>query len=79
MLRKRERGRGIGKDRDLSLELKNELDRFSGVCTSSLVVAHIDNSTGEEEEEMALNRKNGLRELLVDRAKGLVPKDTSGL
>ena len=78
MLRKRERGRGIGKDRDLSLELKNELDRFSGVCTSSLVVAHIDNSTEEEEEEMALNRKNGLRELLVDRAKGPAPKDTSG-
>ena len=60
MLRKRERGRGIGKDRDLSLELKNELDRFSGIRTSSLVVAHIDNSSEEEEEEMALNRKKGL-------------------
>ena len=79
MLRKRERGRGIGKDHDLSLELKNEHNRFSGVRTSSLVVTHIDNSSKEEEEEMALNKKNGLRELLVDRAKGLVPKDTSGL
>ena len=79
MLRKRERGRGIGKDHDLSLELKNKHNRFSGVRTSSLVVTHIDNSSEEEEEEMALNKKNGLRELLVDRAKGLVPKDTSGL
>ena len=54
------------------------LDRFSGVRTSGFVVAHIDNSSEEEEEEMALNRKKGLQELLVDRAKGPTPKDTSG-
>ena len=49
----------MGRNHDSSLELKNELDRFSSVRTSSLVIAHIDNSSEEEEEEMALNRKNG--------------------
>ena len=33
------------------------------------IVARVDNSS-EEEEEMALNRKKGLCELLADRAKG---------
>ena len=37
----------------------------------------MDNSS-EEEEEMALNRKRGLRKLLVDKKKGLEPKDASG-
>lgn len=37
----------------------------------------MDDSLEEEEEEMALNRKKGLRELLADRAKGSVPKDAS--
>ena len=52
-------------------------DRFSGVCPSGLVIACIDNSSKEEKEEMALNRKKGLKELLVDRAKGPAQKDTS--
>lgn len=37
---------------------------------------HVDDSS-EEEEEMALNRWKGLRELLADRNKELAPKDTS--
>jgi len=57
---------------------KDELDRSSGVCAPSLIVTHIDNSSEKEEEGMSLNKKRGLRELLVDRAKGLAPKDTLG-
>ena len=53
-------------------------DRFLGVHTSDFIVVRIDNSSKEEEEEMVLNRKKGLWELLANRAKGLVPKDTSG-
>ena len=59
-------------------DLKGELYRFSGVHTSGLIVARIDNSSKEEEEEMSLNKKRGLRELLADRAKGSAPKDASG-
>ena len=38
----------------------------------------MDDSLEEEEEEMALNRKKGLCELLANRAKGSAPKDASG-
>ena len=60
------------------LDLEDELDRFSSVRTSGLIVVRIDNSSKEEEEEMALNRKKGLRELLAEKAKGSAPKDTLG-
>ena len=43
---------------------------------SKFIVARMDNSS-EEEEKMALDRKKGLKKLLVDRAKGSVQKDTS--
>ena len=43
---------------------------------SKFIVAWMDNSS-EEEEKMALDRKKGLKKLLVDRAKGSVQKDTS--
>ena len=56
---------------------EDEPDRFLGVHSLGLVIARIDNSSEEEEEEMSLNRKRGLHELLVNRAKGLAPKDTS--
>ena len=56
---------------------EDEPDRFLGVHALGLVIARIDNSSEEEEEEMSLNRKRGLHELLVNRAKGLAPKDTS--
>ena len=59
------------------LDSEDKPDRFLGVHTSDLVIAHIDNSSEEEEKEMTLNRKKGLRKLLMDRTKGSVPKDTS--
>ena len=43
---------------------------------SKFIVARMDNSS-EEEEKKALDRKKGLKKLLVDRAKGSVQKDTS--
>ena len=56
---------------------EDEPDRFLGVHALGLVIARIDNSSEEEEEEMSLNRKRGLHELLANKAKGLAPKDTS--
>jgi len=57
---------------------KGEPDRLSGVHTSGLVVACIDDSSKDEEEKMALNMKKGLKELLNDKAKGSGQKDASG-
>ena len=54
-------------------DLENEPDKFSGVRTSSLVIARLYDSS-EEEEEMALNRKKGLKELLTERNKGSASK-----
>ena len=47
-------------------DIKDELDRFSSVCTS------------EEEEEMALNRKKYLKDFLAERNKGLAFKGALG-
>ena len=60
------------------LDSKGELDRVSSVCTFGLVVACIDDSLEDEEEEMALSRKRGLRDLLADRGKGPTPEDALG-
>ena len=60
------------------LDLEDELDRSSNIYTPRFIVAQVDNNSKEEEEEMALNKKKGLRELLEDRAKRSVPKDASG-
>ena len=57
---------------------KDELDKLLGVRTSSLIIVHVNNSSKEEEEKMALNRKKGLHEILVERAKGSASKDTPG-
>ena len=54
---------------------EDEPDKFLGVHAPGLVIAHIDNSSEEEEEEMSLNRKRGLHELLTNRAKGSALKD----
>lgn len=43
------------------LDLEGELDKLLGVCTSGFVVARIDDSLEDEEKEMALNRKKGLK------------------
>ena len=56
---------------------KEELDRSSNVRTPRFIVAQVDDSL-EEKEEIALNRKKGLHELLANRAKGPASKDTSG-
>ena len=57
---------------------EDELDRSSSVWPSRFVIACIASSLEEEEEEIPLERKKGLRELLVSRAKGSMPKDASG-
>ena len=56
---------------------EDKLDKSSNVRTSRFIVAQVANSLEEEEEEMAMNRKRGLCELLANRAKGLAPKDAS--
>ena len=58
------------------LDSEDEPDRFLGVHTSSLVIARIDDSF-EEEEEMALNRKKGLKELLAEKNKEPAQKGAS--
>lgn len=50
------------------------MDRTLGVRAPSLVIARID-SNSEEEEEMVLNKRKTLKELLEDRAKGQTSKD----
>ena len=57
-------------------DVEDELDRHSSVHTLILVVAHLDRSSEEEEDEMALNMGNkGLRELLVGRNTGSTSKE----
>ena len=67
-----------GKPVILLLDLEDEPNRSSGVRAPRFVVARIDNSSEEEEDGMSLNRKRGLHKLLVDKAKGLAPKDVLG-
>ena len=51
---------------------EEETDRHSGVHASILVIARPDNTSEEEENEMALNRGNkSLRDLMAARNKGL--------
>ena len=59
------------------VELSNseaEFDRFSAAYSPRLVVARIDTSS-EEEEEMALNPRRSLKNLVVGRNKGLSSKE----
>ena len=53
---------------------KGKLDRSSIVHSPKLKVARVDSSS-EEEEEMALNQRKGLKELLVGKNKGSSSKD----
>ena len=53
---------------------EDTLDRPSIVRSPKLIVARVDNNS-EEEEEMALNPRKGLKELFVGRNKGLPFKD----
>ena len=60
-------------------DLGEELDKSLSVYASGFTVVRVANNLDEEEEEeMPLERKKGLRELLVGRAKGSMPKDTLG-
>jgi len=43
-------------------DLEDKFDRISGVCTLGLILAKIDDSSKEEEEEMSLNPWKGLEE-----------------
>ena len=61
-----------GEAQEEPVEISNsdgELDRSSIVRSPRLIVAWVDNSF-DEEKEMALNRKKGLKELLAERNKG---------
>ena len=51
-------------------DLEGELDKSSVVRSPKFIVAQVDNSL-EEEEEMALNKRKGLKKLLAKRNKGL--------
>ena len=51
------------------LNSEGELDKSSFTCFPKLIVAHVDYSS-EEEEEMVLNQRKGLKELLAGRNKG---------
>ena len=51
------------------LDAEDKFNRFSGVHTSSLVVGRVVDSSEEEEEEMALNLRKGLKDLMVGRNK----------
>ena len=51
-------------------DAEDKFDKFSGFRTLGLVDANIDNSSEEEEEEMALNPRKGLKDFLWGRNKG---------
>ena len=54
---------------------EDKLDRVSVVCPSGFVIAHIDDSSKDKEEEMSLNLRKGLKDLLAGRSE---PKDVPG-
>ena len=57
---------------------KDELDRVSGVCPFGLVIVRKDDISKDEEEEMALNQRKGLKDLLVGRKKESASTDALG-
>ena len=57
------------------MDAKDEPDKLSGVQAPILVVARLDSSSEAEEEEMALNQRKGLRDLLAGRNKGSISKE----
>ena len=56
-------------------DTKGELDRTSNVHTPCLILIQIDDSSEKEEEEMSLNSRKGLKDLLAGRTKGLSSKE----
>ena len=60
------------------LDTKDETDRNSGVHAPTLVIAHPDNTSEEEEDGMALNRgSKSLRDLMAARNKVLTLKEAT--
>lgn len=55
------------------LDLEDELDRSLGICPSRFIVACVDRSS----EEMVLDGKRGLRNIIMSKGKGSAPKDAS--
>ena len=53
---------------------EGELDRSSAAHSPRLVISRV-NTTSKEEEGMALNPRNGLKDLMVWRNKGSLSKD----
>ena len=57
-------------------DAEGEADRHSDVHLPTLVVAHLDSTSEEKEDEMALNRGNrSLRDLMVARNKGTTSQE----
>lgn len=56
------------------LDKEDELDRNLGVRAPGLIIARIDSNL-KKEEEMALNKRKTLKDLLIDKAKGKTSKD----
>jgi len=65
---------GEAQERPVELsDSKGELNRFSTAHSPRLIIAQVDSSS-EEEENMALNPRKGLKDILADRNKGLSSK-----
>ena len=57
------------------MNAEDKPDKLSSVHAPILVVACLDSSSKEEEEEMALNQRKGLRNLMAGRNKGSTLKE----
>jgi len=68
-----EEGEALGEPVEIS-DLEGTLDRSFTVRSPKFIVAQVDSSS-EEEEEMALNPRKGLKELFARRNKGSSSKD----
>ena len=55
-------------------DFEEELDRASIACSPKLIVARVDPNS-EEDKEMDLNPRRGLKDLLIGRYKGSSSKD----
>ena len=56
------------------LDSEGELDKSSAAHSPRLIIARVDSSS-EEEEDMALNPRNGLKDILAKRNKGSSSKE----
>ena len=56
------------------LDFEGEFDKSSAAHSLRLIIARVDNSF-KEEEDMSLNLRKGLKDLLIERSKGLSSKE----